>query len=390
MARRLSAHGLGSTVPPMHRPALRFAALLVVAALHVTVAAGCGPRGLEKIAVPAGGIAMKYEMPPGAMYSGRLRIGNTRTIEGAGNVSQSLDCEVQLVVVAPPDGDKGALLRATFSNIDLQWGLPPSAPMSPEEFTKTAITRLQGMNVSFRVKTTGEIVEMPTPPQELPDVEKQFIDAVLRALEQAFFELPTRSVKDDETWSEDEKRGREGKLGRYVVGKTQTRVDGMFHDDARKEDLVRLVVSRKRTETITTKDGSRKNESEGRMTAMFSTQGYLAELEGESRDFDPVEGMTFSKVRVGWKRVDAGALGGGIDTPPKDGECDPSDAGTQTCVDDSEQQNITDPCHPDYVGVETCATDAAVPVEAPAGVTPADPKAPAAPADSAAAAKPGT
>lgn len=348
----------------MHRPALRFVALLVVAALHVVGPTACGPSGLAKIAVPAAGVTMRYDLTPGAMFSGRLRVGNTRTIDGAGNVSQSLDCEVQLEVVDAGDDTKGALLRATFSNISLEWGLPPSAPMSPEEFTKSAITRLQGMNVAFRVKSTGEIVEMPAPPQELPDIEKQFIDAVLRALEQAFFELPARAVKDDETWSEDEKRGREGKLGRYVVGKTQTRVDGMFRDDKRKEDLVRLVVTRKRTETITTKDGSRKNESEGRMTAMFSTKGYLAEIEGESRDFDPVEGMTFSKVKVGWTRVDAGALAGGGETQDIGDPCDPNYVGTQTCASAPEQQNIEDPCHPDYVGAATCTTEAPTPADA--------------------------
>jgi hypothetical protein len=359
----------------MQRPALRLAALLVAVALHVTASSGCGPRGLAKIEVPAGGVTMKYELQPGAMYSGRLRLGNTRTVEGAGNVSQSLDCEVQLVVVEAADGARGGLLRATFSNIDLKWGLPPSAPMSPEEFTKTAIARLQGMNVAFRVKPTGEIVEMPAPPQDLPEVEKQFIDAVLRALEQAFFELPTRAVKDDETWSEDEQRGREGKLGRYVIGKTQTRVDGMFRDESRNEDLVRLVVSRKRTETITTKDGSRKNESEGKMTAMFSTKGWLAQLEGESRDFDPVEGMTFSKVKVDWKRVDAAGLGGatGNTTDP----CDPGYTGDAPCSDGTEQQDITDPCHPDYVGAQECKADAAAD---PAATAPPAADAPAAPA----------
>jgi hypothetical protein len=350
---------------------LRRASMIALALGLLTAVASCGPKGLHKVEVPAAGVTMTYDLVPGATYSGHLRIGNTQAVDG-GNISQALECDVKLTVVGEDKTRGGTLLRATFANIDLKWGLPPSAPISPEEFTRDAIARLQGMNVSFNVKPNGEIVYMPTPPQELSDIDKQFIDVVLRGLERAFLVVPGRAVKDNETWDEDEKRGREGKLGRYVVGKVETRVDGMYRDDDRKEDLVRLVISFKRNETITTEDGSRKNESEGKSTALFSTSGYLAEIEGESRDFDPVNGMTFSKIKVDWRKTASGGTGTAqpdVAQQEISDPCDPDYVGAETCPDGSETQQITDPCHPDYVGAETCATPAA---DAPAEAPPAD------------------
>jgi hypothetical protein len=177
-------------------------------------------------------------------------------------------------------------------------------------------------------------------------------------------------VKDKETWSEDEKRGREGKLGRYVVGKVQTRVDGMYRDDTRKEDLLRLVITQKRAETITTKDSSRKIEIEGKSTAMFSTAGYLAQIDGESREFDPVNGMTFSKVKVDWKKTASGTTGGAAPTVDEQAitdPCDPDYVGSEECKDGTETQNIVDPCHPDYVGGEECKTPPPADAAAPTG-----------------------
>lgn len=341
----------------------------VLVALALSAAAhGCSPQGQQKIEVPQAGVQMRYDLLPGATYDGHLRLGNTQTIDGAGNITQSLECDITLVVVGADPQRGGTLLRATFSNIDMKWGLPPSAPISPEEFTRDAIARLQGMNVAFNVSETGEIVYMPMPPQELSDVDKQFIDQVLRGLEKAFLVVPNHPVKDKETWAEDEKRGREGKLGRYVVGKVETRVDGMYRDDARKEDLLRLVIAQKRTETVTTKDGSRKSEIEGKWTAMFSTTGYLAQIDGESREFDPVNGMTFSKMKVEWRKTASGSVGG---TVPKVDEqaigdpCDPDYVGADECKDGSEAQVIDDPCHPDYVGPAECATKGTPEIAAP-------------------------
>ncbi len=323
---------------------------------------------MKKLEIPAAGIRMSYDLDPGATYEGHLRIGNTRTVQAEGasaNINQALECDVRLEVIGADPERGGTMVRASFANVDLQWGLPASVPISPAEFTRGAVAQLQGMNVTFNVLPTGEITFMPVPPQQLDEQLKALIDQVLRGLEEAFLVVPKHAVKDGESWSEDERRGRKGKLGRYVEGKVTTKVDGMFHHDKLDQDVVKLEIQLQRKETFTTKDGARANESEGKSTVLFSTAGYLAQIEGESRDYDPVNGMSFRKVRVEWKKTADGTPGAAPVTPTQEqtivDPCDPDYVGEEECKDaPNEEQAIVDPCHPDYVGELECK-DASAP-----------------------------
>jgi hypothetical protein len=308
----------------------RLRVLPLVAALAVACASSA-PAGMKKIEVPAGGITLSYDLTPGATYEGRLHMGNTQQIEHVGSITQSLSCDVKLQVLGADPERGGAQVRATLSNIDLQWALPPSAPISIDEFAKQAVAQLQGMQVTFNVLPTGEITFMPVPPQELGAELKEVIFQVVRALEQGFLVMPKHRVDDGETWTENERRGREGKLGRFVAGQVTTKVEGMFRLDTRAEDVVRLSIEQRRKETITTKEGAHTNEIEGTSKALFSTKGYLAEVDGETREYDPSQGMNFRKLRVQWRKTAAGRVG------------------------DTDVQAIDDPCHPDYVGPAVCA-----------------------------------
>jgi hypothetical protein len=333
---------------------------LAVALFAASIAAlpACGGnKGMKKVEVPAGGITLAYDLTPGASYEGHVRIGNTQQIEGVGNISQSLECDVRLMVLGDDPARGGAQMRATFANIDLAWGLPPSAPFSVDEFAKQAVAQLQGMQVTFNVLPTGEITFMPVPPQELPAELKELIYQVVRALEQGFLVVPKHKIGEGETWTENERRGREGKLGRFVDGKVTTKMEGMFRHEERPEDVVRLVIEQKKKETITTKDGARTSEIDGKSTALFSTLGYLAEVDGETREYDPKQGMNFRKVRVQWKKTAEGkAAAPGGDVQAIGDPCHPDYVGPAECADASESQAITDPCHPDYVGAEECKT----------------------------------
>jgi hypothetical protein len=328
------------------------AALLAAVFVAATPACGGANKGMRKVDVPAGGITLAYDLTPGASYQGHVRIGNTQQVEGVGNISQSLECDVRLMVLGEDPARGGAQMRATFANIDLAWALPPSAPFSVDEFAKQAVAQLQGMQVTFNVLPTGEITYMPVPPQELPAELKELIYQVVRALEQGFLVVPKHKIDEGETWTEKERRGREGKLGRFVDGKVTTKVEGMFRHEERPEDMVRLVIDQKKKETITTQDGARTNEIEGKSTALFSTQGYLAEVDGETREYDPKQGMNFRKVRVQWKKTAKGkeATPGG-DVQAIGDPCHPDYVGPAEC---SETQAIGDPCHPDYVGEAAC------------------------------------
>jgi hypothetical protein len=333
------------------RPARTARVVLALFALIATPACGGAKstgKDMKKLEVPAGGITLAYDLTPGASYEGRVRMGNTQQVEGLGSLSQSLACDVKLLVIGEDPTGAGAQVRATLSNIELEWGLPPSAPFSVDEFTKQAVAQLQGMQVTFNVLPTGEITQMPTPPQELSAEVKEVVYQVLRALEQGFLVVPKHKVDEGESWTEKEKRGREGKLGRYVDGEVTTKVEGMFRHDERAEDVVSLRIEQRKKETITTKDGARTSEIEGKSTALFSTKGYLAEVNGETREYDPKQGMNFRKLRVDWRKTASGKESGG------------------------DVQVIADPCHPDYVGPLEC-TDAELPEPPPVEpTTPSD------------------
>jgi hypothetical protein len=336
-----------------HASSRALAVALFAASIGIAPACG-GKRGMQKVEVPAGGITLAYDLTQGASYEGHVRIGNTKQLEGIGNISQSLECDVRMMVLGDDPARGGAQVRATFANITLNWALPPSAPFSVDEFAKQAVAQLQGMQVTFNVLPTGEITYMPVPPQELSAELKELIFQVVRALEQGFLVVPKHKIGEGETWTENERRGREGKLGRFVDGKVTTKMDGMFRHATRPEDVVRLSIEQKKKETITTPDGARTNEIEGKSTALFSTLGYLAEVDGETREYDPKQGMNFRKVRVQWKKTAKGHAGsGGGDVQTIDDPCHPDYVGPAECKS-AESQAEGDPCHPDYVGAEAC------------------------------------
>ncbi len=330
----------------------------------VAASGGCGPKDMKKLEVPAAGIRLAYDLAPGTALDGHLRIGNTLQIPSVGSLNRSLECNVRMVVLGDDRQRGGARLQATFSQIDIKWSLPPAAGISTAEFVRTATNQLQGMKVTFTALPSGKIIYMPVPPPGLPVELSVFLDQVLRGLEDAFLVVPKHAVKDGERWTENERRGRKGKLGRYVEGKVETLVEGLFRDAGRGEDVVRLAIVHERKETVTTQDGARDNESTGKSTVLFSTGGYLAKLDGESRDYDPVRGMNFRKIEVTWKPAARAPVAGGEPEPTTD-PCHPDYVGEAQC-EGADAQSITDPCDPDYVGAEDCVA----PLPAEAGPTP--------------------
>jgi hypothetical protein len=331
-----------------------------LAACLASCALACRPDDLKKLELPTAGFRMVYDLDPGAEYQGHLRIGNTRTIVAEGVVAttvlnQSLECDVTLQVLGADVQRGGTLVEASFENVDLAWKLAPNTPVPEEQFIRDAIERVQGMNVSFNVLPTGAITYMPVPPQELPVELQQVIDQLLRGLEDAFLLVPKHAVDDGEHWDEAEHRGRKGKLGRYIEGTISTRVDGMYHHEALDHDVLRLLVDERRKETFTTEVGVRQLETEGTKVVLFSTDGYLVEVEGESRDFEPSGTTSFRKLRLEWKKTAEGTPGG----PPA-----------------SQTQTISDPCDPDYVGEEWCGDAPLVPSPTPREPPPREPEPP--------------
>ena len=328
--------------------------LFVALLLAAPVVVGCksGPK-LEKIAAPAGGIVLRYDLTPGQSYTGRVRHSETvRDISGQ-SMNRSLNFDVTLVVRGKDEARGGIQVVGRFTNVDLRWQLPAGLPFSLSDFTNDAKAKLQGMEVTFNVDDRGKILYMP----EVPEGAKELglvISKALDTLETAFLTLPERALQPGETWTDEKRRGRKGKLGKYIEGSVTTKVDGYYRGEGG-EEIAKLVVTQTETAVTTATSGSHETKRQGKATSFFSTSGgYLKSTVDETQDFDPGESTTFTKLIVEWSKTPRSAA----PPPPPEEQaiadpCDPDYVGAEECPG-AQSQAITDPFDPDYVGAEEC------------------------------------
>lgn len=320
------------------------ALLLVTAPLS-----GCKKANLVELEVPASGVELRYDLQPGATFDGKILRRETLSSRGQ-QLNRSLSFTVQLVVRGL-DEKGNALVAATIANIDIDW-VVPGMPMSMDEFAQKSKQRLEGATIRFFVEPSGRVFDVPSAPPELSDPEAQVLDSVLEGLTSAFFVVPEDKLSAGGTWENSDTRGREGKLGKYIVETNRGALEGMFEDTEAKFSFAQLGIERDRTETTTTKDGSSEIRVRETTTVQFDTgANYLRSLESK---MTRTQGPTVTTVRfqADWERGAsspvAADMGGG--------EAPPADAGTGDAAGngDANVQRIDDPCSDDYVGPDDC------------------------------------
>jgi len=315
---------------------------------------------MTKIEAPSEGITLSYDLAIGQTYSGHVRRSETvRDALSGSSTTRSISFDVNLVVVGPAEGG-GNKVVATFTNVDLNWSLPAGIPLSLTEFTSSAKQALQGLQVDFHVGNDGQVLYRPPMPDSISPQLGIVLKGVLDVLETAFLTVPERPLQIGESWSDEKKRGREGKLGVYMTGSVTTKVAGLFRNEAG-EEIAKLEIGDKERAVTTTKEGSHENKKEGKTTSLFSTSGsYLVSTKGEITEFDTGNSTTFVKIQVDWDKGERRAV---APTPQEVQSivdpCDPDYVGGEECAPAGETQSINDPCDPDYVGAEEC-----VPAEA--------------------------
>jgi hypothetical protein len=304
---------------------------------------GCGPKELTKIEVPDGGVKLAYDLSPGTAYRGHLRVGNTLQLQGM-TTKQTMECDVDLIVTEKAASH--STLRARYVNIDIDMNFTsgPAAGLSLDE----ALNQIKALEVTLHVQENGKVTHVSPLPAGAPEAIQTLMQQLVDALESAFLVVPERQIKDGEQWTDSVKRGREGKLGRYRVGKTKTVFEGMYRHQ-RHDTVAKLSVAQEQTDVVTTKEGRRQTERNGKTTAYFSTAGYLAQFDSEIRDFDPTQGMTFRKLQASWRKT-SDARKAATQAAPID-PCDPDYVGPDVC---EREGVVDDPCDPDYVGPDSC------------------------------------
>jgi len=333
-------------------------ALALCAASATAASTGCsGNSGkLQKIESPASGVTLTYDLSPGQVYRGKVSSKQTVVGTSGNKIARGFSFEVALLIRGPAtDAFGGTLVVARYTGVDIRWGLPGGSPISISELVSKATRQLEGLEVTFNVDETGKVLHMPEVPQDLPEDLRFVIQEAIDTLETAFLPVPQRALKVGDNWKDDKKRGRKGKLGRYVEGETTTKVEGFFRDNESNIDLTKLTISESEKEVTTAKTGSHEVSKEIQTTAFFAHgDHYLRKLVRDGKTFDPGNATIFAGLEVTWAKDKSTAAAAGPTTV-------------------KQIQDISDPCHPDYVGGDECQPDGgANPGDvAPAGATPA-------------------
>ena len=327
---------------------------LLIAVALLSLAPACGDKQhLQKINAPAAGVTLAYDFTPGQVYKGHVT--QSETVRGAsgGSLSRGFSFDVALAIRGPAAGGGGTQVTARYSAIDIRWGLPAGIPISVAEVVDKATKQLNGLEVDFTVDETGKVLNMPELPADMDDQLRFLVQEALDTLETAFLSVPTRPLKPGDTWKDERKRGRQGKLGRYVTAEVTTKVEGFYRaPQAGNDEVTRLQISETETEVVTATSGAHEVKKEKQTEALFAhAKKYLVDLSRESTTFDPGISTTFTTLKVKWAKDSALAPTAPAAPPTK------------------QTQAIDDPCHPDYVGGDECKA------AAPAGAAPATPPA---------------
>lgn len=324
-------------------------ARLLLAALLLAPLAGCkrGPA-LAPVEAPAAGVTLSYDLAPGQVFQGRVSQSQTiRDARSSSSATNHFSFDLTLTVRGPDSEHGGMGVTSRFRGVTVRWSLPPGIPISVAEFNRKASEQLQGLEVDFSVDEVGKIIYMPDLPSDLSDELRAVLQQALDSLETAFVAVPTRPLKVGDNWKDERKRGRQGKLGRYVEGAVQTRVEGFYRTGEPALTVVKLIAEDAETEVTTTTSGSHEVKKGGTSEILFSTdERFLVQYTSDKRTDDAGNTSSFIRTEVSWKKLPRA----------------PGAAATK------QVQDISDPCHPDYVGAEECSPPAE-------GAPPADPAA---------------
>ncbi len=327
--------------------------LLAVLLLCAAPSLACGDKSMQKIESPASGVTLAYDLSPGQVYKGKVTSKQTVVTTNGGKVARGFSFDVTLAIRGPATNEHGGtLVTARYSNVDIRWGLPGNSPISLSELVGQATRQLQGLEVDFNVDETGKVLHMPELPSDMPEDLRYVLQEAIDTLETAFLPVPQRPLKVGDTWNDDKTRGRQGKLGRYLEARVNTKIDGFYRDSEANADVTKLTISESEKEVTTAKTGSHEVQKETTTTAFFAHgDRYLRSLVRDRKTFDPGNATIFAGLDVKWTK---GPAPGAVAPPAV-----------------KQVQDISDPCHPDYVGGDECQQGGANPGDtAPAGPTP--------------------
>ncbi len=288
-----------------------------------------GAPGLTRVQMPAAGVPLSLQLDAGQALVGHLRFGSTLQIDGLDDpLNQAFECD--LTLQPRPDAPEGLRrLKIVVSNLELNWALPPSASYSSDEFIAVAAEQLATVPLWVDVDAKGAVVAAaPVPANAAPELA-QLLVALADAIAASFVVAPDGPAHKGDTWAHDTRRT-DGNGTVWAVSMSG-RVAGMYTERESDRQLVALDLE------VSQQVGADEAQRRGTVRALYATDGYVAEVDRETREFQPSLGVSYRKVRATWTRTRH--IQPELVAPTPDTE---------------DVQVISDPCNVDYVGPKTC------------------------------------
>ena len=278
------------------------------------------------------------------------------------------------MLVKKRDDSGRAIVKARIKNLRLVWNMGGMASdvVDESEVVQSCQQLLEGSDVQFSIAPDGKISDFPdaSEAQGIPDITRLCVETLLEALESSLVELPDEPMTTGKSWTNEDTKGRKGRLGRYVERTTTSTFEGLFTRTDGPEDRLAVINSDTRElTTVTTNDGGHDVTKRTAAVLRYNvTRGFPAEVEVTTTR---VDGPSVSNVRLRARWAKRAASASAAPSTPSPAA--------------PEAKRFDDPCAPDYVGPEICAdngggggADDFADVEAVApGGTPGAPPAPA-------------
>jgi hypothetical protein len=322
---------------------------LVAALVLGSALPACDKQKMTEVAVPDEGVTLRYDLTPGQVYAGHVKVRNAITTP-AGEIVTRIEFDVDLLVTGNRD-ETGPLLTATVKTIKVDAQVPDGIPKEMTGLSDEVAKQLEGVEISFNIDERGKVSNLPDPPADLPMPVKATLAQLTSGILFGLVRVPETSLKKGQTWTPEPTR----EDPKVKVEGTGT-FEGMVQS-ASGISLAKLSLE-SRSEGEREAEGQKLNISSSQQVAvLFAPEaGFPTEVKRNLRSTLGAAGDLVGEAEVTWtkgEKRDVKAAPAG-EVQEKSDPCDPDYVGPQECKDGSEQQNITDPCDPDYVGPEEC------------------------------------
>lgn len=350
---------------------MRLLRLTVVTGAVAVAPFGCDKRKLTEVEAPIGDTALRYDIEPGQAYSGHLK-SRTAINTNLGEIVSNLQFDVDLVI-AGASTDGGRLVKATLDNIQLSTLTPDGIPAAAAGASPEAARGLNGAEIRFTLDPRGIPTEMPEPPKDAPPQMQALLGQITQALAASFIEVPPEGVDAGQSWDAHVPKP-DGDGEGELSGQAKGVFESLVQDEKSGEKFAKLRIEQ-------TLKGSREaqgqkfevtidSQSEGLFNLAMRYPSSVKTTARSSFAMGDLNLTMEAEWTKGGRRPDAVVPETEIQevTDP----CSPDYVGPDAC-EAQEVQAITDPCSPDYVGPEACEPEGEGESTPPPEAEPAEP-----------------